>query len=90
MNYRTAADRVIDQAHCRIASAEMTLAHSFTDVDRQTAHDEIFAAQRYLRRACEAKQAWYASDPDEYAEYPPVAYDDQYMLDMAAWRVVQS
>ena len=63
-----------------MASAEMLLAHSFTDADRQAAHDELFAAQRYLRGACEARAAWQATEHDDYEEYPEVAYDDQYQL----------
>jgi hypothetical protein len=78
--FRNKADRIIDSAHCRIASAEMMLAHSFTDEQKQAAHDELFAAQRFLRRACETKRAWYAADHDDYAEYPDVPENDQLEL----------
>ena len=70
--FRSKADRIIDAAHNRICSAEMMLAHSFTDEDRQSAHDGLFAAKRFLRRACEARRAWQAVDHDDYEEYPDV------------------
>jgi hypothetical protein len=72
MNFRTKADRFIDQAHNDIACAEMIVAHSFTPESRQIALDQLFEAQTFLRRAVEAKQAWYATDHDDYDEYPDV------------------
>lgn len=75
--FRSKPDQIIDRAHARIADAEMRLAHSFTDADMQAANDELFAAQRLLRRACEAKRAWKAADHDDYEEYPNVPEEDQ-------------
>ena len=78
--FRSKADQIIDRAHSRIANAEMLLAHSFKDGDIQAANDELFAAQRFLRRACDAKRAWQATDHDDYEDYPDVAEEDQYQL----------
>jgi hypothetical protein len=72
MNFRTKADRIIDSAHNAIACAEMSVAHSFTPESRQQALDELFEAQKFLRRAVEAKRAWNAIEHDEYEEYPDV------------------
>jgi hypothetical protein len=63
--FRNKADRIIDSAHCRIGSAKMMLAHNYTDEQKQAAHDELFAAQRFLRRACQTKRVWYAADHDD-------------------------
>ena len=73
MNYRSKADRIIDRAHHQIACCEMTLQHSFTDKDIADALDALYAAQGFLRRACEAKRAWAAVEHDDYEEYPDVA-----------------
>lgn len=81
--FRTAANKTVDAAHSRIASAEMMLAHSFTDEDRAKAQDELAAAQRYLQRACDARRAWRAADHDEYEAYPVVPYDKQTSLGLA-------
>jgi hypothetical protein len=72
MNFRSKADRIIDRAHNAIATAEMTVAHSFTAESKQKALDELFEAQKFLRRAVEAKRSWFATDHDEYEEYPDV------------------
>jgi hypothetical protein len=72
MGFRSKADRFIDQAHNAIACAEMTVAHSFTPESKQQALDELFEAQKFLRRAVEAKRAWNAIEHDEYEEYPDV------------------
>jgi hypothetical protein len=72
MNFRRKADRIIDRAHHAIACAEMTVQHSFTDADKQRALDELFQAQRFLRRAVEARTAWDAVEHDDYEEYPDV------------------
>jgi hypothetical protein len=75
--FRRKADQIIDDAHNRICSAEMMLMHSFTDESKATAHDELSKAQRYLRRACDAKRAWDAIEHDDYEEYPEVPYNEQ-------------
>jgi hypothetical protein len=72
MNFRTKADRIIDSAHNAIACAEMLLQHSFTPESRQQALDELFEAQKFLRRAVEAKRAWNAIEHDDYEDYPDV------------------
>jgi hypothetical protein len=75
-NFRSKADRIIDSAHNRIAGAEMVVEHSFTPEAKQQALDELFAAQRFLRRAVETKRAWYAVEHDDYDEYPSVLEND--------------
>lgn len=80
MNFRSKADRFIDHAHSRIASAEMMVAHSFTEESKAVALDELTAAQRYLQRACDAKVLWRSTEHDDYEEYPDVPYDAQYAL----------
>ena len=70
--YRSTADRIIDRAHHRIAEAEMIVEHSFTDADRAAGLKALAEAQDFLRRACEAKRAWYAVDHDDYEQYPDV------------------
>jgi hypothetical protein len=75
--FRSKRDRIVDDAHNRIACAEMQLSHSFTDEAQSAARDELIAAQRYLQRAVEAKQAWEATEHDDYEEYPDVPYDTQ-------------
>jgi hypothetical protein len=80
MNYRKAYDRPIDDAHSRIAGAEMMLEHSFTDEDRTLALDQLAAAQRYLARAVEAKWAWLAVEHDDYEEFPEVPFETQFAL----------
>ena len=69
--FRHTGLKIIDQAHSRIAGAEMTLAHSFTDEDKEKALDDVFLAQRYLRRACDTFKAWQSTDHDDYEEYLP-------------------
>jgi hypothetical protein len=76
--FRTKADQIIDRAHSAIASAEMALDHAYTAADKAKAHDDLFAAQRFLRRACDAKKAWQSVDHDEYAVYPDVPETDDY------------
>jgi hypothetical protein len=66
------ADRIIDRAHSRIGGCEMMVAHSYTDADKDLALKELAAAQDWLRRACEAKRAWYAVEHGDYEEYPDV------------------
>jgi hypothetical protein len=72
MNFRRRADQIIDRAHHKIACAEMSVMHSFTDADKQRALDELHQAQRFLRRAVEARDAWDAAPHDDYEEYPDV------------------
>jgi hypothetical protein len=72
MNFRSKADRIIDDAHNAIATAEMVVQHSYTDESKQKALDDLFEAQKFLRRAVEAKRAWAATEHDEYDEYPDV------------------
>ena len=74
---RSKADRIIDRAYNAIAAAEMAVSHSFTDEDKATALDRLASAQRFLRRACEAKRAWQAMDHDDFEEYPDVPETDQ-------------
>jgi hypothetical protein len=76
MNFRSKADRTIDRAHHQIASAEMMIEHAFTAGARQEALDELFRAQRFLRRAVETKRAWNATSHDDHEEYPDVPETD--------------
>jgi hypothetical protein len=62
--FRHTGLRIIDEARSRIAGAEMTLAPSFTDEAKAQALDDVFLAQRYLRRACDTYKAWQATDHD--------------------------
>lgn len=70
--FRSKADRTIDRAHNAIACAEMTLMRSFTEETIAKAHEELNAAQAFLQRACAARDAWNATDHDDYEEYPDV------------------
>lgn len=80
MAYRRKADRIIDAAHSAIADAEMLIAHSFTDADKAAAGDELAEAQAYLRRAIAARDAWDATEHDDYEEYPDVPAKSQRAL----------
>ena len=75
--FRRKADRIIDSAHNAICAAEIAFMHAYTDADKQAAGDQISAAQRYLRRAVDAKCAWDAAEHDDYEEYPDVPESDQ-------------
>ena len=78
--FRRTADRVIDDAHNRIASAEMALMHAYTDVDKSRYGQELAEAQRYLARAIAARDAWDAGahtrDDDDESTYPYVPKTD--------------
>ena len=75
--FRSVGHRIIDDAHNRICSAEMMVAHAFTDEAKAEALDELGKAMRYLRRACETKRAWDAIDHDDYETYPVATSDEQ-------------
>ena len=70
--FRGKADRIIDSAHNAIANAEMLVMHSFTDAARTEALAELNEAQSFLRRACEARDAWDAVEHGDYDEYPDI------------------
>jgi hypothetical protein len=70
--FRSKADRIIDRAHSRIAGAEMTLNHSFTDEAIAAALADLNDAQAFLGRAIAARDAWNAAEHDDYEEYPDV------------------
>ena len=72
MNFRRKPDQIIDRAHHKIACAEMSVEHAFTDEAKKSALDELFQAQKFLRRAVEARDAWDAVEHDDYEEYPDV------------------
>ena len=70
--FRSKAARIIDRAHSNIAGAEMTLNHSFTDEAIAKALVELNEAQAFLTRAIAARDAWDATEHDDYEEYPDV------------------
>jgi hypothetical protein len=70
--FRSKAARTIDRAHNAIAGAEMLVNHSFTDEAKASSLAELSAAQDFLRRAIAARDAWNATDHDDYEEYPDV------------------
>lgn len=72
MRYRSKGDRIIDRAHSKIAVAEMTLMHAYTDAAKAAAHAELNAAQEFLTRAVKAKADWDSKEHDDYEEYPDV------------------
>jgi len=78
--FRRTADRVIDDAHNRIADAEMGLMHAYTDADKTRYGQELAEAQRYLARAIAARDAWDkatpAHDEDDEVDYPYVPKTD--------------
>jgi hypothetical protein len=82
MNFRRTADRVIDDAHNAIASAEMSLMHSYTDEDKARYGRELYEAQKYLSRAIAARDAWDAveHDDDDETVYPYVPKTDAEVL----------
>jgi len=74
--FRRTADRVIDDAHNHICSAEMLLSHAFTDADKARYGAQLSEAQRYLARAIAARNAWDSADQDDEAVYPYVPKTD--------------
>lgn len=76
--FRRTADRVIDDAHNAICSAEMSLMHAYTDDDKARYGAELAEAQRYLGRAIAARNAWdaRAAGDDDEAVYPYVPKTD--------------
>jgi len=80
MAFRRKADRIIDQAHSAIASAEMALMHAHTDYDKAMCGDDLAQAQRFLQRAIATRDAWDATKHDEYEEYPIVPERDFILL----------
>lgn len=85
MNFRRTCDKYIDDAHSRIADAEMRIAHSFSEKDITEALDLLIKAQRYLARAISAKDAWDSVEHDEYEEYPVIEYEEQ-----TSWTFVET
>jgi hypothetical protein len=82
--FRRTADRIIDQAHCAIAGAEMMVNHSFTKESTARALDQLARAQRYLSRAIAARDAWDSTEHGDYDKYPdvPDCDSEQLTLDM--------
>lgn len=74
--FRRTADRVIDDAHNAIASAEMSYDHAYTDEDKARYGRELYEAQKYLSRAIAARDAWDAAAHDDEATYPYVPKTD--------------
>jgi hypothetical protein len=75
--FRAHGLKIIDRAHSAIGDAEMRIAHSYTDAQKAEALDELYRAQRFLRRACDTWKLWQATDHDDYEAYPDVPEIEQ-------------
>jgi hypothetical protein len=54
--------------------------HAFTDESKARYGAELAQAQRFLARAIATRNAWDASEHDEYEEYPAVPETDMDVL----------